>query len=107
MEENCKEKTTFICRYGTYQFEVMPFGLMNAPFTFQRMMDQVFQNLGFVRVYLDDVVVYSSDKESCRTAWRSSLIERVFSLLGTQLRDVPIRRHQPTGVFPMPRTSSG
>ena len=59
LSEPCKEKTTFVCRYGTYKFEVMPFGLMNTPSTFQRMMDDVFRNLEFVRVYLDDVVVFS------------------------------------------------
>ena len=59
MAEECKEKTTFVCRYGTFKFEVMPFGLMNAPSTFQRMMDYVFRDLPFVRVYLDDVVVFS------------------------------------------------
>ena len=64
LREDCKEKTTFVCRYGTYQFEVMPFGLMNAPSTFQRMMDQVFRHLDFVRVYLDDVVVFSESLET-------------------------------------------
>ena len=63
LREECKEKTTFVCRYGTYQFEVMPFGLMNAPSTFQRMMDQVFRHLNFVRVYLDDVVIFSESLE--------------------------------------------
>lgn len=29
--EHCKEKTNFVCRYETFQFEVIPFGLMNAP----------------------------------------------------------------------------
>ena len=59
MAENCKEKTNFVCCFGTFQFEVMPFGLMNAPSTFQRMMDQLFRELSFVSVYLDDVVVFS------------------------------------------------
>ena len=39
LSEEGKEMTTFVCRFGTFQFEVMPFGLMNAPSTFQRMMD--------------------------------------------------------------------
>ena len=59
MAEACKEMTTFVTRYGTFQFEVMPFGLMNAPSTFQRMMDVVLQGLPFARVYIDDVVVFS------------------------------------------------
>ena len=63
MAEQCKEKTTFVCRYGTYKFEVMPFGLMNALSTFQRMMDLVFRDLGHVRCYLDDVVVHSRTLE--------------------------------------------
>ena len=54
-----QKQTTFVCRYGTFQFEVMPFGLMNAPSTFQRMIDGAFKDLPFIRVYLDDVVVFS------------------------------------------------
>lgn len=59
MSNRCKAKTTFVCRYGTFQFEVMPFGLMNAPSTFQRMMDGLLGGLQFAKVYLDDVVVFS------------------------------------------------
>lgn len=40
-----KEKTTFVCRFGTFQFEVMPFGLMNAPSTFQRLMNKILRGL--------------------------------------------------------------
>ena len=59
MAEQCKDKTTFVCCYGTYKFKIMPFGLMNAPSTFQRTMDLVFRDLGHVRCYLDYVLVHS------------------------------------------------
>lgn len=58
MGEDCKEMTTFPCRYGTFQFEFMPFGLMNAPSAFPRMIDRLFCDLPFVRVYLDDAVIF-------------------------------------------------
>lgn len=60
MAEYVKEKTTFVCRFGTYQFELMPFGLMNSPSTFQRLIDEVFKKFPFFRAYLDDVVVFSA-----------------------------------------------
>jgi hypothetical protein len=56
----------------------MPFGLMTAPATFQRMMNHVFFELldrGVV-VYLDDVLIYSRDVES-----HKKLLNEVFSLL--------------------------
>ena len=63
MAQQCKEMTTFVCCYGTYKFEVMPFGLMNAPSTLQRIMDTIVRGLPFVRVYLDDVFVFSKTLE--------------------------------------------
>ena len=40
-----KEKTAFVTRFGTYEFNVMPFGLCNAPATFQRLMDRIYKEI--------------------------------------------------------------
>lgn len=45
IEGFCKEKTTFICAYGTFQFEYSPFGWRNSGVTFQRMMDSILMNV--------------------------------------------------------------
>ena len=64
MAEKDRHKTAFATPYGLYQFTVMPFGLQEAPTTFQRMMDQVIQGLEtFTAAYLDDLVVYSETFE--------------------------------------------
>ena len=59
-------KTTFICHRGTFRFPKMPFGLCNAPATFQRLMDTVLTNLNFeiCLAYLDDIIVFSHDLNS-------------------------------------------
>ena len=63
MDEMCKEKTTFVCRYGTYQFEMMPFGLVNSGVTFQRMMNNILASVINVKCYIDDVVIHSATEE--------------------------------------------
>ena len=65
MDPKDKEKTAFITTQGLFEFNVMPFGLMNAPGTFQRLMDRVLQEVKgkFVLVYLDDINIYSKTFE--------------------------------------------
>jgi len=55
-------KTSFTTMYGNYQFKVMPFGLCNAPGTFQREMNRIFFPLigKCIFVYIDDLIIFSS-----------------------------------------------
>jgi len=58
-------KTTFITRYGLYEYTVMSFGLTNAPAYFMYMMNKVFMQYlhKFVVVFIDDIPVFSKTKE--------------------------------------------
>ena len=56
-------KTAVITPFGLFEFLRMPFGLKNAAQTFQRLMDSIFQDLVFVFVYMDDILVASRNKK--------------------------------------------
>lgn len=63
MSDADRSKTAFVTPDGLYEFNVMPFGLCNAPATFERMMDNVLRGLKWKTClcYLDDIVVFSPD----------------------------------------------
>ena len=63
MDPRDAEKTAFTFKRGHYEFIRMPFGLSNAPATFQRLMDEFLVGLSedYVQVYMDDIIVFSED----------------------------------------------
>ena len=73
MSPESQEKTAFVTHSGLYEFAVMPFGLCNAPATFQRLMESVL--VGLARdtciVYLDDILVLGKTfQEHLQNLWR-------------------------------------
>ncbi|RVW98901.1 Retrovirus-related Pol polyprotein from transposon 297 [Vitis vinifera] len=62
-----QEKTTFTCPFGTYAYRRMPFGLCNAPATFQRCMLSIFSDMveRIMEVFMDDITIYGSAFDEC------------------------------------------
>ena len=62
-----KEKTTFTYPFGTFAFHRMPFGLCNAPATFQRCMMSIFSDMvgDFLEFFMDDLSVFGESFDSC------------------------------------------
>ncbi|GKC14263.1 reverse transcriptase domain-containing protein [Tanacetum coccineum] len=62
-----QEKTTFTCPYGTFAYRRMPFGLCNAPGTFQRCMMAIFHDMieETMEVFMDDFSVFGNYFSSC------------------------------------------
>ena len=60
-----QEKTTFTCPFGNFAFRRIPFGLCNAPSTFQRCMMSIFSDLAeeCMEIFMDDLTVYGSGFE--------------------------------------------
>ena len=58
-------KTAFRCRYGLFEYTVMPFGLVNAPATFQSMINHIFRDMldkGMI-AFMDDIIIHAKTCE--------------------------------------------
>ena len=61
LEDRCK--TAFVFNNQLYEWNVMPFGPTNAPAYFQKVMDDIFSDLDYVTVYMDDITIISKSPE--------------------------------------------
>ena len=70
-----QEKTTFTCPYGTFAFRRMPFGLCNAPGTFQRCMMAIFSDMveKTIEIFVDDFSVMGNSFDNCLENLRTVL----------------------------------
>ncbi|XP_043812190.1 uncharacterized protein LOC110608268 isoform X1 [Manihot esculenta] len=59
--EQDKYKTAFTVPFGQYEWNIMPFGLKNAPSEFQKIMNDIFNPYKFIITYIDDVLIFSEN----------------------------------------------
>ena len=89
IREGDEWKTAFRTRYGHYEYKLMPFGLVNASSTFQRMMNRIlreFLDRGVI-VYLDDILIYSKSLED-----HEALIKQVLARLEQHARAISLKK---------------
>ena len=85
VQEESQAKTAFTTFEGLYEFKVMPFGLCNAPSTFQRLMQRTLRGMShFCNAYIDDILVFSDTVEEHMEHMR---------LVFQRLREVGIKLH--------------
>ncbi|GJZ49138.1 reverse transcriptase domain-containing protein [Tanacetum coccineum] len=93
-----QEKTTFTCPYGTFAYRRMPFGLCNAPGTFQRCMMAIFHDMieKTMEVFIDDFLVFGDSFDSCLSNLEKMLKRR--ELVDRAKVDVIAKLPHPTTV---------
>ena len=69
MQQGGEWKTAFQTRYGLYKYLVMPFGLANAPSSFQNLINDILYRMlnKFCIAYIDDILIYSNFKKEHQT----------------------------------------
>src|ERR1043165_9154398 len=87
-----QEKTTFTCHYGTYAYRRVPFGLCNAPATFQRCTSAIFHGFceEIVEVFMDDFSVYGTSFDHCLHNLNKVLQRCEEKKFGAKLGEVPL-----------------
>nr|GEX70128.1 hypothetical protein [Tanacetum cinerariifolium] len=76
-----REKTTFTYPYGTFAYRRMPFGICNAPGTFQRCMMAIFHDIieKTMEVFMDDILVFGDSFSSC-LSYLDTMLQRLIEL---------------------------
>ncbi|GKA66005.1 reverse transcriptase domain-containing protein [Tanacetum coccineum] len=82
-----QDKTTFTCPYGTFAYQRMPFGLCNAPGTFQRCMVAIFHDMieKKMEVFKDDFLVFEDSFSSCLSHLEGIVLGHKISKSGIQV----------------------
>ena len=98
MHEKDMHRTAFTCPFGLYEFKRMPFGLCNAPATFQRLMQTSMHDMIFevLLAYLDDLMVFAKTFEG-----HIDNLERVLK----RLREIGVKLNPTKCCFFMPEVS--
>ena len=76
LTQSARKISVFVTPSGLYQYKVMPFGMKNAPATFQRMVNKLVRDIDGCEGYIDDVVIFSDN-------WSDHIrqIERFFQIM--------------------------
>ncbi|RDX98897.1 Retrovirus-related Pol polyprotein from transposon 17.6, partial [Mucuna pruriens] len=90
-------KTTFTCPFGTFAYTRMPFGLCNAPSTFQRCMTSIFLDLlqDFMEVFMDDFTTYADSFDAFLENLSKNFNKIALSLSKLLQKDVEFKFDQP------------
>ncbi len=123
---SAREKTAFITPFGKFHFTRMPFGLRNAPTTFQRLMEVVLvKQIEFASPYIDDILIYSQSwkdhqhhisavvnalqqagltAKPSKCLWAKSKLEYLGHLVGNGQVEVPEAKIQALRNYKLPET---
>ncbi|KAL9432645.1 hypothetical protein AB3S75_027633 [Citrus x aurantiifolia] len=73
IKEDDRHKTAFVVPHGHYEWNVMPFGLKNAPSESQNRMDEVYKSIsGFCLIYIDDALISATVRKNMLNTYLNS-----------------------------------
>jgi hypothetical protein len=87
MDQASVQKTAVNTPFGLFEYNRMPYGLCNASQTFQRQMNELFGQLAFVFVYIDDILVFSNNEREHTTH-----LEEIFKILSQNSMKISLHK---------------
>ena len=89
LTERAKEVSAFVTLDGLFQYNVMAFGVKNAPATFQRMINSVIQGIDGCAAYIDDVILFSDTWEG-----HIAIMRKLFERLSKEVLTVNLAKSE-------------